>query len=211
MAKLIIGLGNPDPEYSQTRHNIGFFIVDKIAEDSEAEFEFDKKINAQIAKGKFNEKPAILLKPASYVNKSGEAVKRMKNKLKIKPADIVVIHDDLDIEFGNFKVSFEKNSGGHKGVQNVIDNLKTNKFWRLRIGTANRKLEAARHVRGRPAGGAATTASGRSASNVARDQNMKEKKELIKDFVLAKFSPVEHDELKKVIKKALEGLGNSIR
>jgi PTH1 family peptidyl-tRNA hydrolase len=185
--KLIIGLGNPDPEYAETRHNVGFMIVDKIAAETNAGFEFDKKIDAEMAKGKFDDKPVMLAKPHTYVNKSGEAVKKLKNKLKIKPVDIVVVHDDLDIEFGKFKVSFEKNSGGHKGVQNIIDNLKTNKFWRLRIGTANKKVDT------------------------ARDQNLKEKKELIKDFVLAKFSPTERDELTKIIKKALEGLGNSIR
>jgi peptidyl-tRNA hydrolase, PTH1 family len=191
--KLIIGIGNPDKEYLETRHNVGFIIVDKIAKESEAEFEFDKKIDAEIAKGRFNDlpgrqagKPVILMKPHTYVNKSGEAVKKLKNKLKIKPADIVVIHDDLDIEFGHFKVSFEKNSGGHKGVQNIIDNLKTTKFWRLRIGTANKKVDT------------------------ARDQGLKEKKELIKDFVLAKFSPLEHEELKKVIKQALERLALSL-
>jgi len=180
--KLIIGLGNPDPGYAETRHNVGFMVVDKIASESDAEFGFDKKANAQVAKGRFADKPAVLIKPGTFVNKSGEAVKKLKNKLKIKPDDIVVVHDDLDIEFGNFKVSFEKNSGGHKGVQNIIDNLKTNKFWRLRIGTANRKVQT------------------------ARDQSMKQKKELIKDFVLAKFSPSEREELKKVIKGALEGL-----
>lgn len=182
--KLIIGLGNPDPEYQETRHNVGFMVVDKIAAD--AEFEFDKKINAEIAKGRFDDKPVILVKSHTYVNKTGEAVKKLKNKLKIKPADIVVVHDDLDIEFGSFKVSFEKNSGGHKGVQNIIDNLKTNKFWRVRIGTANRKVKT------------------------ARDQSVKEKKELIKDFVLAKFSPAEKDELKKIIKGALERLQQTI-
>jgi peptidyl-tRNA hydrolase, PTH1 family len=185
--KLIIGLGNPDPEYAETRHNVGFMVIDKIAKDSEAEFDFDKKLNAETAKGRFNDKPVILAKAHTYVNKTGEAVKKLKNKLKIKPADIIVVHDDLDIEFGNFKVSFDKNSGGHKGVQNVIDNLRTKKFWRLRIGTANRKVET------------------------ARDQSVKQKKELIKDFVLAKFSPSERDELKSVIKKALEQLSHSIK
>ena len=188
--RLIIGLGNPDPEYALTRHNVGFMIIDKIATSGEfsakggpaSGWEFDKKINAETAKGRFDDKPTILVKPHTFVNKSGEAVKKLKNKFKIKPTDIVVIHDDLDIEFGSFKVSFEKNSGGHKGVQNIIDNLKTNKFWRVRIGTANRKVAT------------------------ARDQNLKEKKELIKDFVLAKFTPSETDELKNVFKKSLERL-----
>jgi PTH1 family peptidyl-tRNA hydrolase len=185
--KILIGLGNPGSEYEDNRHNIGFMIMDKIARESEAEFKFDKKINAEIAKGKFGGKPAMLVKPHTFVNKSGEAVKKAKNAYKIKPTDIIVVHDDLDIGFGLFKISFEKNAGGHKGVQNIIDHLKTNKFWRLRIGTANRKLTTARHQR-----------------------TLKQKKESIGDFVLSEFSPAEKTELKKIIKKALEGLGKMV-
>jgi len=181
--KIFIGLGNPEAEYDDTRHNVGFVVVDKIAKESEAEFEFDKKINAEIAKTRFNNKPVILAKPHTFVNKSGEAAKKLKNIYKVKPEEIVVIHDDLDIEFGSFKVSLGKNSGGHKGVQNVIDNLKTKKFWRVRIGTANRKLVSVRH-----------------------EKKLADKKEGVKNFVLAKFTPAEQTELKIVIKKALERL-----
>lgn len=185
--KLIFGLGNPEEDYKNTRHNVGFEVVDKIAKDSGATFKFDKKINADVAKGKFDEKPVVLIKPYTFVNKSGEAVKKAKNTFKAKPQDIIVVHDDLDIEFGEYKVSFEKNSGGHKGVQNIIDHLKTNKFWRVRIGTSNRKLKT------------------------ARDQDtLKEKKEAVGGFVLSKFSPAEQDELKKVIKKSLEQLVASV-
>lgn len=184
--KIIIGLGNPDPEYAETRHNVGFGVVDIVAQASDSQFKFEKKFNAEVARSKFNNKPAVLVKARTYVNKTGEAVKKIKNSLKIKPVDIVVIHDDLDIGFGDFKISFGKNSGGHKGIQNIIDNLKTNKFWRVRIGTANRKV------------------------TTARGQGLKEKKELIKDFVLAEFTPAEKDELKKVIKKSLERLALSL-
>lgn len=198
--KLIIGLGNPGEEYEGTRHNVGFWVVDTIARQEDVDFEFNKKLNAKIAKisrlnldiSRFNldkskagrRGPFILAKPQTFVNKSGEAVKKLKLFYKAKAEDIVVVHDDLDIEFGNFKLSFAKDSGGHRGVQSVIDHLKTNKFWRLRVGTANRKLTTARH-----------------------QKTLKAKKESVGYFVLSKFAPVEQIELKKVIKKALTRLG----
>ena len=185
--KLIIGLGNPGEEYENTRHNVGFMIVDAIAAKEGDKFSFEKKFNAEVAKSRFNDGPIVLAKPQTFVNKSGESVRKLKLFYKTKPQGIVVVHDDLDIEFGNFKMSLGKDSGGHRGVQSVIDNLKTNKFWRLRIGTANRKLKT------------------------ARDQNtLKAKKESVGDFVLSKFTPAEQTELKKVIKKALERLSSAI-
>lgn len=184
--KLIIGLGNPGEEYENSRHCVGFVIVDEIARKEGSKFSFEKKFNAEVAKSRFNGRPAILAKPFTFVNKSGEAARKLKLFYKIKPADIIVIHDDLDIEFGSFKLSFAKHSGGHRGVQSVIDGLKTDKFWRLRIGTANRKLTTARHQR-----------------------TLKAKKESVGNFVLSRFTPNEQAELKKIIKKALEGLVSS--
>ena len=157
--RLLVGLGNPGSEYEGTRHNIGWAFVDYLEK------------HPQVELGK-----VVLLKPDTFVNKSGIAVKKAKLKYKAKPDHIVVIHDDLDIEFGKFKISFAKDSAGHRGVQSVIDVLKTNKFWRLRIGTANKKLKAMRR-------------EGRVA-----------------DFVLAKFATSERDELNTIIKKAVKQL-----
>lgn len=181
--KLIVGIGNPGEEYVGTRHNIGFEVLDHIARESAAKFAFEKKFNAEIAKARFAGKPAILVKPYSFVNKSGEVVRKLKTFYKLKLEDIIVAQDDLDIEFGEFKISFEKDSGGHRGVQSIIDNLKSNKFWRLRVGTANRKLAVAR-----------------------RQSNLKAKKESVGAFVLSRLTPSEKTELKKLIKKALERL-----
>src|SRR3989344_8244346 len=99
--KLIIGLGNPGEEYENTRHNVGFEVVDTIARKEDAGFSFEKKLNAEVVKVRFDGKPAVLVKPQTFVNKSGEAVRKLKLFYKVKPDDIVVIHDDLDIEFGN--------------------------------------------------------------------------------------------------------------
>ena len=193
--KLIIGLGNPGEEYENTRHNVGFEMVDVIAKQSEVKFSFEKKFNAEVTNARFVDKPfgkaqgkpVVLAKPFTFVNKSGEAVRKLKLFYKTKSADIVVVHDDLDIEFGSFKLSFAKDSGGHRGVQSIIDNLKTNKFWRLRIGTANRKLSSARN-----------------------QKTLKAKKESVGHFVLSKFTPAEQTELKKLTKKALERLAENI-
>lgn len=185
--KLIIGLGNPGEEYENARHNVGFVAVDAIAKKEGSIFSFEKKFNAEVAKSRFNDRPAILIKPFTFVNNSGEAVKKIKSFYKVKPEDVIVIHDDLDIEFSDFKVSFARNAGGHRGVQSVINCLKTNKFWRLRIGTANRKLTTARHQR-----------------------TLKAKKEAVGNFVLSRFTPSEQSELKKVIKKALDKLAEVV-
>lgn len=179
MTKLIIGLGNPDEEYQNTRHNVGFMMVDYVARKNNCgDFEFNKKLNSLVAKTKFGKNVLILAKPQTYVNKSGESVVKLKNFYKVKPENIIITHDDLDIEFGYFKNSFGKNSGGHKGVESVIKSLKTKDFWRLRIGTAVRALDK------------------------AREQSDKKRDAFVMDFVLSKFSKKENEELKKLLKEA---------
>src|SRR3990167_3865360 len=141
MTKLIVGLGNPDQEYQNTRHNVGFMFLDYLTKKIDAnDFAEDKKSNALVSKSKIEKTLTILAKPLCYVNKSGEVVSKLAKFYKVKPADIIVVQDDLDIEFASFKNSFEKNSGGHKGIESIIKALKTNKFYRLRIGTSIRAL-----------------------------------------------------------------------
>ncbi len=173
--KLIIGIGNPDPEYKETRHNVGFLFLDYLAKKIDAnDFAEDKKLNALISKSKIEKTPVVLLKPLGYVNKSGEVVAKASKFYKVKPKDVIVIQDDLDIEFGAFKNSFEKNSGGHKGIESIIKSLKTNKFHRLRIGTAVRALQK------------------------AREQSDSKRDEFVMEFVLAKFSSKDREVIKKM-------------
>ena len=179
MIKLIIGLGNPDKEYQNTRHNVGFMFLDYLAKKIDAnDFAEDKKSNALISKSKIDKTSVMLVKPLCYVNKSGEVVSKLAKFYKVKSADIIVVQDDLDIEFGNFKLSLGKNSGGHKGVESVIRALKTKNFWRLRIGTAVRALDK------------------------AREQSDKKRDAFVMDFVLSKFSKKENEEIKKLFKEA---------
>src|SRR3989344_1033986 len=188
--KLIIGIGNPDEKYQNTRHNVGFMMVDYIAKKnpstslrtSDENFEFNKKLNALTAKSNLGDSSIILAKPQTYVNKTGEAATKLKNFYKVKPEQILIIQDDLDIPFGYTKISFDKNSGGHKGIESIMRALKTKKFYRLRIGLAKPTLQK------------------------ARQQSDKKRDEFVMKFVLSKFSPSEHDELKKILKEGYEKL-----
>ncbi len=175
--KLIVGIGNPEEKYLETRHNVGFMFVDQIAKKLGANsFTEDKKLNAFVSKTKFEKTPLVLAKPTTYVNKSGEAVAKLAKLYKVKPADIIVVQDDLDIEFGHCKNSFDKNSGGHKGIESIIKALKTKKFYRIRIGLGVKALDK------------------------ARDQSDTKRDEFVQDFVLSKFTPAAKDTLKDVFK-----------
>jgi len=133
--KLIIGLGNPGEEYKKTRHNAGFLVLDKLVLSSKYQvLSTQSKFNAEISNGTIDDEKIILAKPQTFMNNSGQAVKAIVDYYKIKPEDIIVIHDDLDIPLGEYKISKNKNSGGHKGVQSIIDYLGTKDFVRIRIG-----------------------------------------------------------------------------
>jgi len=138
---LILGLGNPGKKYESTRHNAGFFILDKIKERWKLpDFKFNKKINAQISKGKIEDKEITLIKPETFMNLSGESARKALAFWKLAPKDIMVIHDDIDIPLGKYKIARDSRSAGHNGVQNIIDALGTQKFTRLRIGIKNTDL-----------------------------------------------------------------------
>ena len=133
--KLIIGLGNPGEEYEKTRHNAGFLTVDKIVLSNEyPTLSTQSKFNSEISSGIVNDKKIIFVKPQTFMNNSGEAIRAIVDYYKISTEDIIIIHDDLDISLGEYKISKNKNSGGHKGVQSTIDHLDTKNFTRIRIG-----------------------------------------------------------------------------
>ena len=131
--RLIVGLGNPGEEYKKTRHNAGFLAVNEIANN----FHFptsNSKFNAEISQATLNNEKIFLVKPQTFMNNSGEAIRAIADYYKINTEDIIIIHDDLDIPLGEYKISKNKNSGGHKGVQSIIDYLGTKDFTRIRIG-----------------------------------------------------------------------------
>ena len=130
--KLIVGLGNPGVEYLNTRHNIGFYFIE--AYTISLDLNWKEKFNGMYIKTKIHDEDVIFLKPLTYMNLSGECVKKYVDYYKISPEDILVIHDDLDME--NFRVKLKKNgsSGGHNGIKNIINCLGTENFKRLKIG-----------------------------------------------------------------------------
>lgn len=122
--RLIIGLGNPGKKYERTRHNAGFLFIDELE---------SLKIKITLAKSQ------------SFMNESGKAVSDLIKFYKIKPENILIVHDDIDILWGNYKFSFGRSSAGHKGVESIIKSLKTKNFWRLRIGI--QPAFAKRHIK----------------------------------------------------------------
>jgi PTH1 family peptidyl-tRNA hydrolase len=147
--KLIIGLGNPGEKYKKTRHNAGFLAMNALASGLQAtSYKLQANFNAEISEGIINNEKIILAKPMTFMNNSGQAVRAVSDYYKINPEDIIVIHDDLDIPIGEYKISKNKNSGGHKGVQSIIDHLGTKDFTRIRIGimTENKKTPTEKFV-----------------------------------------------------------------
>lgn len=144
--KLIVGLGNPDKKYNQTRHNIGFDIVDYIYDNWLSQENFDQwgknsKLKAEVAIGRSGSEKIILAKPTTYMNESGQAVQAIQSYFKIEPQDIIVIHDELDLLLGKTKIQFSKSSAGHNGVSSIIKHLGTEDFTRIRVGIARENKE----------------------------------------------------------------------
>lgn len=139
MIRLILGLGNPGKEYEGTRHNAGREAAMTFAKRLDfSEFEADKRSMALIASKKSGSKTIIAALPETFMNKSGSAAAKLF-RAKKENADLVVLHDDLDLPLGRFKISYGKNSGGHKGVESVMRGLKTKNFVRIRIGISPKK------------------------------------------------------------------------
>jgi len=132
----IVGLGNPGEEYTNTRHNMGRIILDYFANKNKlGEWENDKKNKALVLKSEVEKNKIILVKPETFMNKSGLSLKLLITNKK-KAEKLVVIYDDLDLPFGVFKISFNRGSGGHKGLESIIKSIKTKEFVRIRVGVA---------------------------------------------------------------------------
>lgn len=147
--KLIIALGNPGKEYANTRHNAGWIVADEIARElSFPEFQFNKKFNAEISENNTDGEKVILAKPQTFMNLSGQSVLAIANFYKIQTDDIIILHDELDIELGKFKISTDSSAAGHNGVASIFEILGTQKIKRVRIG-----IEGAEKKRQRLASG----------------------------------------------------------
>ena len=129
----MVGLGNPGSDYAATRHNAGFLVVDALAQAWSIPIH-RKKFNAELGRGRIKGIDTLLMKPLSYMNRSGAPVKQVGDYFRISYREMLVIHDDIDLEFGRIKIKEKGGHGGHNGVRSIIDTLGEDTFARLRLG-----------------------------------------------------------------------------
>lgn len=132
--KMIVGLGNPGSEYEQTRHNAGFWFIDELAWQYKATLKEEKKFFGSVARISISGSDLWLLKPSTFMNRSGQAVAALAQFYKIKPEEILAVHDELDIPCGRIKFKLGGGNGGHNGLKDIQARLGTPDFYRLRLG-----------------------------------------------------------------------------
>ena len=132
--KLVVGLGNPGPEYERTRHNAGFWLAEDVAHEIGSSFASEKKFDGLIARGSGVTNEIRVLKPQKYMNLSGQSVAAVANFYAIAPGEILVAHDELDLDAGEIKFKFGGGHAGHNGLRDIQTKLGTGDYWRLRIG-----------------------------------------------------------------------------
>ena len=144
--KLIVGLGNIGKKYENTRHNMGFILVDRYLQYKNITDKFKEKFNAMYVETTINNEKVIFIKPTTYMNNSGIAVRAFLDFYKLNSEDILVISDDLDLDLGKFRLRRNGSSGGHNGLKSIISHLGTDGFKRLRIGISNDKDDVINYV-----------------------------------------------------------------
>ncbi len=176
--KLIVGLGNPGKEYTLSRHNVGFMCVSLFAKEHRIALD-RKKAHARFGEGEVEGVPVVLARPFTYMNRSGAAVKELVRKYDLKPEDLIVVHDDMDLPLGKIRIRVGGSSAGHKGINSIIAELGIEDFTRIRIGIGHPEVPEAERGEGSP--------------------------EVI-DYVLGGFSRDEKQMLDKVIKRVSEAI-----
>ncbi|MBF1285638.1 aminoacyl-tRNA hydrolase [Neisseria sicca] len=132
--KMIVGLGNPGGEYEQTRHNAGFWFLDELAWQWKVSFKEEKKFFGEVARANLTGGDVWLLKPMTFMNRSGQSVAALAQFYKIKPEEILVVHDELDVPCGRIKFKLGGGNGGHNGLKDIQARLGTPDYYRLRLG-----------------------------------------------------------------------------
>jgi PTH1 family peptidyl-tRNA hydrolase len=148
---LVVGLGNPGPEYEGTRHNVGFLVLDRLALDAKSIFHSARTLDGYGGPRNFMWAPtrdggALLVKPGTYMNRSGEVVLALSNAFALDPGRIFVVYDDFDLPVGKLRIRPHGGPGTHNGMRSIVDSLGTDRFPRLRVGIGAAPTDAARHV-----------------------------------------------------------------
>ncbi|HUX46589.1 MAG TPA: aminoacyl-tRNA hydrolase [Desulfosporosinus sp.] len=144
--KVIVGLGNPGPQYAETRHNIGFLLVDLLAEVYKLQFR--AKFQGLWTEGNVEGERIFLLKPQTFMNLSGRSVRELTNFYKIIGSDLLIVHDDMDLSLGKIRLRDQGSAGGHNGIKSILAELGTEKFWRIKLGVGRppKDYDPARYV-----------------------------------------------------------------
>lgn len=173
---IIVGLGNPGRKYKNTRHNLGFQVIDEFTrENNFPEFRLSKKFNALVSENVINGKKIIFAKPQTFMNNSGKSVKALFSFYK--PKELIIVHDDIDLPLGKIRISKNRGSAGHKGVESIIKEIGFKNFTRFRIGI--------------------TPASAKASAGKAKN---------IEKYVLQKFNQEEEKIIKQVIQEVIKKL-----
>lgn len=175
--KLIIGLGNPGEKYAKVRHNLGFMVVDKYVSSikDQVSWEYSEKFKSEIVKVD----DLIFVKPHTYMNNSGLAVKLLTTYYNLQPTDLIVVYDELDLPLGKIKIRMGGAGAGHHGIESIMEKLGTDKFIRVRLGIGNEETKSAEH----------------GGSHVDVDR-----------YVLSPFNSHEKSHLKHMLKQALKAI-----
>ena len=152
LLQLFVGLGNPDKKLLVTRHNVGFWFLDSLSKKLNRDFVYSKKLDSDIFTNEYNNQEFTMMKPMSYINNSGIPIKKFIKNKNIEPENILVIYDDIDLTVGKIRLKHGGGSGGHNGLNSIVEQLGSKNFWRLRIGIGkpedkNRTVE---YVLGKP-------------------------------------------------------------
>ena len=132
--RLVVGLGNPGPEYAETRHNAGFWFCERLARELGASFSRESRYHGLVAKVRIAGADLWLLMPQTFMNRSGQSVQALARFFRVAPAEMLVVHDELDLPPGQMRLKFGGGLGGHNGLKDITSHLGTQDYWRLRIG-----------------------------------------------------------------------------
>lgn len=179
--QLIVGLGNPEPKYDQTRHNIGFAAIDALSKMQFIPLSEHRKFQAEYGEGTFRGDKLRLLKPLTYMNRSGQSIRAVVDWYKLDPQTVLVIYDDMDLPVGRIRLRHSGSAGGHNGMKSIISHLGTQNFPRLRIGI------------GQP----------QQPNSIANKQTV--------SHVLGKFTPDENPVMEKVLKLMVEAVESCLK
>jgi len=175
--KLIVGLGNPGKEYERTRHNIGFMAVDEFARVNNLSFN-KNKFDGLYLDTIINGEKVIVLKPQKFINLSGDVISKYMDYFKIDINDLLVIHDDMDLDVGMFKIRYKGGSAGHNGLKNIESNLGTNEYKRIKVGISkNKNIDTVNYVLGKLT----------NDESIAVNNVLKQIPNIIEDFVKISF------------------------